>query len=200
MNVTIKGKQLDTGDAFRSYIEDALSRVVEKYFQKATDAIVTVTQDAHLYKADISVNAARGIFMQSSAEETEVYPAFDSALDKMDKRLRRYKKRLKDSHNRGAAEVMTANSFVLEAAPETSAPANEDSGQEEHGEPAIIAEMQTDIQTMTVAEAVMRLDLSQEAAILFRNSAHNGLNMVYRRADGNIGWVDPRALEKASAA
>ncbi len=198
MELTVKGKQIDVGDALRGHVNDQLGHVVEKYFQRAQDATVTFSTDAHLHKADLQVHVGRGILLQSSAEAPDIYVAFDTALDKMEKRLRRYKRRLRDHHQRRLAAPpeadLDASAFVLEGPIESPSQGVElaDNGEEEQGEPAVIAEMTTPIETMSVAEAVMRLDLAQAPALLFRNGAHNGINMIYRRPDGHIGWVDPK--------
>jgi ribosomal subunit interface protein len=184
MQLTVKGKQIDVGQSLRTYVEEQMDSVAAKYFNNPIDATVVFSHDAHLFKTDISVHVGRGILLQSTAEATEIYPAFDAAADKVAKRLRRYKRRLRDHHQKEVTEEL-ARQYVLEGQA-----ANDD--EEPEGEPAIIAEMQTHIGTMTVAEAVMYLDLADLPAYMFRNSAHGGLNMVYRRPDGNVGWVDPK--------
>jgi hypothetical protein len=137
----------------------------------------------------------RGILLQSSAEATEIYPAFDAAASKVGKRLRRYKRRLRDHHLhelRPAPEV-TARQYVIDP----DADLGEDD-QEAGTEPVIIAEMDTAIETMSVAEAVMRMDLAELPALLFRSGAHGGLNLIYRRADGHVGWIDPQGLKSSN--
>jgi ribosomal subunit interface protein len=186
MHLTVKGKQLDVGQALRTYVEEQLGAVTKKYFSDTVDATVFLSQDAHLYKANISVHVGRGIMLESTAEASEIYPAFDLAAGKIAKRLLKYKSRLRDHHANENVEEL-ANQYVLNAEAETA----------DEGEPAIIAEMPTHIGVMTVAEAVMYMDLADLPALMFRNSAHNGLNMVYRRADGNVGWVDPRGNLKS---
>lgn len=189
MNLTVKGKHLDVGDALRTYVEEQLSAVTEKYFSNPIDAIVLFEQEAHLYRTDISVRIGRGIMLQSSAEATDIYPSFEAAAEKVGKRLRRYKRRLRDHHMNGAAtaaEDVPARQYVIEAES-----ANDD---DLSAEPVIVAEMDTSIETMSVAEAVMRMDLAELPALMFRSGAHGGLNMIYRRPDGHVGWVDPKGL------
>ena len=185
MQLTIKGKQLELGQALRTYVDEQLGAVTAKYFNNPLEGAVVFSQSAHLYQADITVHIGRNILVQSSGTATEIYPAFDVAAGKIAKRLLRYKGKLRDHHQRETAAEL-ADQYVIEA--------NEGAGAEsaEAGEPAIVAEMQMEITTLTVAEAVMRMDLADLPALMFRNSAHNGLNMVYRRPDGNVGWVDPR--------
>jgi ribosomal subunit interface protein len=193
MKVSVSGKQLDIGDAFRIHAEETLSSVVDKYFGNALDAHAVLSRHAHLYRADIAVHVGRNILVQGHGEAEEPYPAFDSAAERISKRLRRYKRRLRDHHKKQdqLEASLEAQQYILAA------------GHEEHEEepadgdkPVIIAELTTPIDVMTVSEAVMRLDLADLPAMMFRNSAHGGLNMVYRRPDGNIGWVDPRGDSK----
>jgi ribosomal subunit interface protein len=189
MNLTVKGKHLDVGDALRSYVREQLSALTEKYFSNPIDATVLFSHEAHLYRADISVHVGRGILLQASADATDIYPAFEAAAEKTGKRLRRYKRRLRDHHmSEMRVEESPARQYVID--PEPSLDDDEDIG----AEPVIIAEMDTTIETMSVAEAVMRMDLAELPAILFRSGAHGGLNMIYRRADGHVGWVDPKGL------
>jgi ribosomal subunit interface protein len=189
MNLTVKGKHLDVGDALRGHVEDQLSAVTEKYFSNPIDATVLFSHEAHLYRTDISVRVGRGIMLQSSAEATDIYPSFEAAAEKVGKRLRRYKRRLRDHHMNeaiAAAQDVPARQYVIEAEA-----IDED---ETSAEPVIVAEMDTTIETMSVAEAVMRMDLAELPALMFRSGAHGGLNMIYRRPDGHVGWIDPKGL------
>ncbi|MBX6320721.1 MAG: ribosome-associated translation inhibitor RaiA [Rhodospirillaceae bacterium] len=186
MQLTVRGKQLDVGGALRTHIAQTLDGLIGKYFGNPIEATVVLSREAHLYRAQISVHVGRGILVQGEAAADEPYPAFDAAAERIAKRLRRYKRRLRD-HHRSAPEVEPARQYVL-------APAGEDFTEPVDGvpaEPIVIAEMEAEIPTLSVSEAVMRLDLSEAAAIMFRNRAHGGLNMIYRRGDGNVGWVDP---------
>lgn len=185
MQLSVKGKQIDVGDALRNHVETQLKEITGKYFSSPLDAHVTFSREAHLFRADIAVHAGRGILLQSYATAGEPYPAFDVAAERIARRLRRYKNRIKHhDHDTGRrAEAMMASSFVLEG---------EDSREEEANDnPVVVAEMTTPIESLTVSEAVMRLDLADLPALMFVNRAHGGLNMIYRRPDGHIGWVDP---------
>lgn len=187
MEILVKGKQIDLGDAFRGHAESTLSQLVEKYFDRAIDAAVIVSKDAHLVKADISVHPIRGITLQSAASGADPYGALDGACEKIAKQLRRYKRRLTNHPKPKPDDGILAQQFIIRPEPEEGElPAEEAS-------PVVIAEMATDIPECSVSGAVMRLDLSDANAILFRNSSHGRLNMVYRRQDGNIGWIDPEA-------
>jgi len=206
MHLSVKGKQLDVGDALRTHVDDSLNAIVGKYFGRPIEANVVFSRVAHLFKADISVHVGRNILLQSNAEASEPYPAFDTAADKIAKRLRRYKRRLKD-HHKGengdglALEPTPASQYILEAEPDDHHVDGHDEaiqdGHDVHPQPVVIAEMTTAIDSLTVSEAVMRMDLAELPALMFRNRGHGGLNMVYRRHDGNVGWIDPKGTEGA---
>jgi ribosomal subunit interface protein len=185
MQLTITGKQLDVGDALRSHVESSLRAVFGKYFGNPIEANVVLSRDAHLYRVQISGHIGRGILLQSQAEADAPYAAFDAAADHIAKRLRRYKRRLRD-HHRAVVDSMPAQQYIL--APE---PAESEDTDRVDGKPVVIAEMSAEIPTLSVSEAVMRLDLAEGVAMLFRNRAHGELNMIYRRPDGHVGWVDP---------
>ncbi|UEM22146.1 ribosome-associated translation inhibitor RaiA [Skermanella mucosa] len=221
MHLSVKGKQLDVGDALRTHVDESLTAIVGKYFGRPIEANVVFSREAHLFKADISVHVGRNILLQSNAEASEPYPAFDTAADKIAKRLRRYKRRLKDHHKHGdsgeavdggiALAPLPASQYILEAEPDEAhidgydedthdaALSSPQDGQDGHPQPVVIAEMTTAIDTLTVSEAVMRMDLAELPALMFRNRAHGGLNMIYRRHDGNVGWIDPKGTEGAGA-
>jgi ribosomal subunit interface protein len=192
MQLTVKGKQLDVGDALRTHVETELTEITEKYFSNPIQASVVFTKTAHLYRTDIAVHVGRDIHMNAQAEADAPYAACDKAVEKIAKRLRRYKRRLRDHHRDvgSTGEVMAANAYVLEAEPEAE---SDDYNEPDH--PVIVAETPTDIETLTVPQAVMRLDLADLPALMFRNPKQGNLNMVYRRPDGNIGWVDPQVTD-----
>ena len=193
MQLTITGKQMNLGDALRTHISDKLEDINHKYFNRAIEAIVTLSPEAHAFtKTHISIRVGKDIMVMSDATEPDPYVSFDSAANKVAKQLRRYKKRLRDHHERLEKDeeerLITAQNYVLSSEEEAEA-------HEEASDPTVIAEMTTNIQTLSVSEAVMRLDLSGDSALLFHNAQHGGLNMIHRRPDGNIGWVDPDGNE-----
>ena len=192
MQLSIHGKQMDLGDALRTHIADKLEDINQKYFNRAIEAIVTLSPEGHAFvKTHISIRVGKDIMVMSDAQDADPYASFDGAYDKVAKQLRRYKRRLRDHHERlEEATFIQAQNYVLTPEPESEQEPEKD-------EPAVVAEMITNIQTMSVSEAVMRLDLSGENALLFKNPQHQGLNMVYRRSDGNIGWVDPEGNESS---
>ena len=187
MQLSVTGKQLDVGDALRTHVEESLQASVGKYFDNAIEANVVFSRVAHRYRTDISVHVGRGILVQSHAEVNEPYPAFDAALERLGKRLRRHKRRLRNHHKGAKEKFLPAQQYILAGETEESL-----AEENEKQWPVIIAEMATEIPMLTVEEAVMRLDLGELPALMFSNSAHRGLNMVYRRSDGNIGWIDPQ--------
>jgi ribosomal subunit interface protein len=197
MQITVTGRHLDVGQALRQHVEDELETAVSKYFEKAMDATVTLTKTGAFIHAEISVHVGRGILVQSNAESGDPYGAFAGSLDRIAKRLRRYKRRLRDHHNAMAHDIESqqAQQYILAGGEETVS-AGDNDGEAAAGEPAIIAEMAMDVPSLSVGEAVMRMDLADQPAFMFRNRAHGGLNMIYRRADGNIGWVDPRGTRE----
>ena len=194
MNLTVKGKNIDVGDALRSHIGDSLENIFSKYFSNPIEATVTLSKQVHLFSAQLSVHVGRGILLQSEAEADQAYSAYDKAAEHLTSRLRRYKQRLRD-HHRADIQTQRAAQYVVSAGDLEGADAPEPAADTA---PVIIAEMQTEIPSLTVGEAVMRLDLSDQKAMMFLNRAHGGLNMVYRRNDGNIGWVDPSMKSTAA--
>ena len=196
MHLSVTGKQFEVGDALRTHAANELEAVAEKYFANAIEASVGFSREAHRVRAQISVHIGRGIMVQGTAEADGAYGAFDQALERIGKQLRRYKRRLRDHHRGSGAvpDVEPAQQYIL-------AGQDEDSGEagDGHQDPIVIAEMQTNIPTLSVSEAVMHMDLADLPAMLFRNGPNGGLNMIYRRQDGNYGWVDPENAKPASA-
>ncbi len=190
MQLTVQGKQMDLGEALRTHVSTKLEDINTKYFNRAIDATVTFAPEGHAFvKTHISLRVGKDIMVISDATEPDAYVAFDQAAEKVAKQLRRYKRRLRDHHQRledaPDEHFMNARDITL------SAEQDNETEEAESNDPLIIAEIATSIQTMSPSEAVMRLELSALPALMFRNAGHHGLNMVYRRPDGNVGWVDP---------
>ena len=190
MRIQVSGKHIDVGDAMRSHVHDRIVEVAGKYVGRATEANVTFSKDAHEFKCDATVHLSSGMTTQATARAHEIYAAFDSTADKMEKQLRRYKRRLKDHHKDRSdpIEMIGAPSYVL---------ASSDHAEEDEPEtlqPVIIAETKTPVLTLSVGEAVMQLELGAANFVVFRNTSHGGVNVVYTREDGNIGWIDPRTM------
>lgn len=187
MRYQITGKQIDIGAALQTHVEAELGGIVEKYAERPTDANVVFSKSAHEYVCESTVHLSTGLTAQAKAHATEIYAAFDSCAEKMEKQLRRYKRRLKDHHRDRAepVELYGASSYIL-ASEEMSEDNEPDSLQ-----PIIVAEMQTQIPSLSVGEAVMQMELVGAPVLVFRNEGKDGVNVVYRRDDGNIGWIDP---------
>ncbi|WP_042248966.1 ribosome hibernation-promoting factor, HPF/YfiA family [Paracoccus sp. PAMC 22219] len=189
MRYTISGKHIDVGDALTTHVKTELGETLDKYSQRPTDASVTFSKDAHQFLCDTVVHLSTGLTVQARGSANDnIYAAFEACREKMDKQLRRYKRRLKDHHKDHAEPVVfgQADSYVLAA---------EDDDAESQGgslEPIIIAEMESRVPTLSVGDAVMHMELSGSPLLVFRNEKHGGVNVVHRRDDGNVGWIDPR--------
>lgn len=193
MELSVHGKQIDVGDSLRGHVKEKIEDLNQKYFNHTTFANITFSKEGHGHprtRAHISIKLGKNIMVVADAVEADPYVAFDSAAEKAGKQLRRYKRRLRDHHERTEqtpeTEIIKARDLVL--ATEGDDTKNDAQTKES---PVVIAEMTTSIETLTVSEAVMRMDLADLPALLFHNASHHGLNMVFRRPDGNIGWVDP---------
>jgi ribosomal subunit interface protein len=193
MLVQVTGIHVDVGEALRSRVSAELSSNIGKYFDRpGGGADVVLSRDGHGFRVDCAVTLASGQQLTTHGLGGDAHLAFDAASAKMEKRIRRYKNRLKDHHPQAMARqaAETAAYFVLQIPDEDDEEALEE-GPAAFPEPLVIAETETKIGTMTVSMAVMELDLTESQTIVFRNAAHGGLSVVYRRPDGNIGWVDP---------
>jgi ribosomal subunit interface protein len=194
MRIQVAGRQIDVGEALRTRIEDELTSGVSKYFSRATDATVTVGKDGgNGMEVDCTVHLSSGISLQAQGFGGDAHSAFADALTKLEKRVRRYKRRLRNHHGNGHSPLPAEDALAYVLAPlqeENEAESTASEGEEEAA-PLVIAETKVPIRTMTVSTAVMQLDLSDSPAVFFRNAAHGGLNLVYRRSDGNVGWIDP---------
>ena len=186
MQIKIAGRNVDLGEALQERISDGLEDAVSKYFDRPGDAHVAVSKSGHLFEVDMNVHLDSGIILQAVGQADDPYAALDAGLAKIEKRVRRYKRRLRDHHRPGRSPL----------------PSEVDSGDDlpngADQAPLTVAEGNAHIRTMTVSEAVMQLELGESPALMFRNARHNGLNMVYRRPDGHIGWVDPTSSEPSS--
>jgi ribosomal subunit interface protein len=187
MRYQISGKQIDIGAALQVHVKNELGEVVAKYAQRPTDANVIFSRSAHEFVCEATVHLSTGLTAQAKAHDTEIYAAFDSCRDKMEKQLRRYKRRLKDHHRDRAepVELFGAPSYILASKDQ------KDDAEPDSLQPIIIAEMETNIQSLSVGEAVMQMELASSNVLVFRNEGKGALNVVYRRDDGNIGWIDP---------
>jgi ribosomal subunit interface protein len=188
MRYQISGKQIDIGEALQTHVKAELGEVVEKYAQRPTECVVVFSRVAHEFVCETVIHLSTGLTAQAKGHAPEIYAAFESCREKMDKQLRRYKRRLRSHHRDRTAPVeFDAGSTYILAASEEVEDTESDTLQ-----PIVIAEMETRIPSITVGEAVMQLELAGHRMLVFRNEGHGGVNVVYRRDDGNIGWIDPR--------
>ncbi len=187
MQIKITGKNLDIGEALRDHVGVRLTQLQQKYFEGTVHGHVTVEKQRTGFHTDCTLHLATGLVLQAHGAASEAHPSFDSAAQHLEKQLKRYKQRIKDHHKtrREPVRQLEAASYVISAS---------DDVDEEPADlnPVVIAESATNVPELTVGEAVMQLDISSVPFVMFRNSGHGALNVVYRRHDGNIGWVDPR--------
>jgi ribosomal subunit interface protein len=202
MQVSVTGKHVDVGDALRTRVSDELSTSIGRFFERGGGADVVVSREGHSFKVDCAVTLASGAMLMTHGVGGDAHAAFDAARERMEKRIRRYKRKLKDHHIQAhAKQAETAAYFVLQTAnPDVGTELEEDEDEDgpDHPEPVVIAETQRPIRTLTVAMAAAELDLTDSPAIVFRNAAHGGLSVVYRRPDGNIGWIDPERTKSVN--
>jgi ribosomal subunit interface protein len=187
MQIKVTGKNLDVGQALRQHVEDRLLLLQQKYFEGTVHAHVTVEKQRAGFHTDCALHLATGLVLQANGSAVEAHPSFDQAASHLEKQLKRYKNRLKDHHKsrREPVRQVAAASYVINTA--------EDDAAEPQGlNPVVVAESGVMLPELSVGEAVMQLDISTTPFLLFRNGGHGGLNLVYRRTDGNIGWVDPK--------
>jgi ribosomal subunit interface protein len=202
MQVSVTGKHVDVGESLRSRVSDELSTSIGRYFDRGGGADVVVSREGHSFKVDCAVTLASGVHLQTHGVGGDAHSAFDAARERMEKRIRRYKRKLKDHHIQAQAkQAETTAYFVLQTAnPDVGIEEEEDDeeGGADHPEPIVIAEMERPIRTLTVSMAAAELDLTDSPTIVFRNAAHGGLSVVYRRPDGNIGWIDPERAKSVN--
>ncbi|MBO6509206.1 MAG: ribosome-associated translation inhibitor RaiA [Roseibium sp.] len=194
MALRISGKNVDVGDAMREHITDRIEDALSKYFTGGFTGHVTMSREGTGFKSECSLHLDTGIVLQVSAQDQDPRNSFDQAADKIEKRLRRYKRKLKDhhSHNGNGRDALEAAAYVL-ASPD------EDEEVPADFNPLVIAETSAKVKTMTVGMAVMELDLTEAPVVMFKNAANGGVNVVYRRQDGNIGWIDPALVASEAA-
>ena len=186
MDIRVSGHQIDTGEALRTQVDGRLNGIADKYFSRAISAQVTFGKGPydHSFICDIIAHVPQGVVLKGHGAAAAAHAAFDQAADRIEKQLRRYKRRLKDRHTQSVhAEALDAGYTIF-------APPPEEEEVDDH--PPVVAETRVDIPSASVSDAVMLLDLRNTNALMFRNSGTGSFNMVYRRGDGTIGWVEPQ--------
>lgn len=189
MDIRVSGHQVEVGAALKGHIEDRLGSIADKYFSRAISAQVTLAKGPHDagFECDIVSHVMQGVILKGSGKAQDAHRAFDGAADRVEKQLRRYMQRLKDRKMAGAngsAPDLDAGYVVFQA--------DDDVDMDVDINPVVVAETRVDIPEASVSDAVMMLDLRNTTALLFKNAGTGSFNMVYRREDGNIGWVEPR--------
>ena len=199
MQITVSGRHLDLSDALRTRVEDQLDVIAHKYFDHALEANVTFGRARSFFTCDINVHAGRGLTLRGEGEAADAHAAFDDAAEHIAKRLRRYRRRV-NGHSRDEAQVRVrpemAREYILlenDQVADTLEPVV-DGHIPERAYATVIAENPTEIASLTVGDAVMRMDLADQGVLMFRNQASGELNVVYRRSDGHVGWIDPTAV------
>lgn len=187
MQIQITGKQMDIGEAFGEHITTSITNIVSKYFDDGrASAHVTIIKEGRTFTAECALHLDSGMNLNSHFKDADAYSGFDEAAEKLDKRLRRYKRRLKNHHqNNGNPIKMMEVADIVIAAPDDHADEPNDLS------PVIVAETTTKISELSVGEAVMQMDISDSPFLMFKNGGGSAINIVYRRADGNIGWINP---------
>ncbi|ARO15631.1 ribosomal subunit interface protein [Ketogulonicigenium robustum] len=190
MRYQISGKQLDIGDALQQHVRTELDEIIAKYAGRPTSAVVSFSRIAHEFSCEVTVHLSTGLIAQSRGRDAEIYAAFAKAAERMGKQLRRAKRRLKDHYaaRPQPVELLAGSAYILAPIEDSDETENE----AENTNPTIVADMQAQIPALSVGEAVMQMELADIPVLMFQNEKHGGLNVVYRRDDGNIGWIDPR--------
>jgi ribosomal subunit interface protein len=192
MTIKITGKNVDLGESLRKYALNQVETALGKYSGKPLSGQISVEKNSDGFSAQCSVHLETGLDVQSAGNGSDAYGSVDSAVGRLEKRLLRYKSRLKN-HSQSTvnpAQILDSAGidYVIDVERTAESPGE---GGSEAGAPAVIAEKPARIRAMAVSDAVMQMDLADRAFLVFRNAAHGGINVVYRRPDGNIGWIDP---------
>jgi ribosomal subunit interface protein len=195
MHITVSGKQVEMSDALRTRVSQQLDVIAGKYFDQALEAHVTFSRARSFFTCDINVHAGRGLMLRGEGEAADANAAFDDAAEHIAKRLRRYRRRVNE-HSRDLANKerpQKARQYVLRQEEEEATPVAGETQVATGTYATVIAESPAEIAELSVGDAVMRMDLADQQVMMFRNSATKELNVVYRRGDGHIGWIDPTA-------
>ena len=195
MQIDISGQNLDTGKAFREHAEKALTKSIDKYFERALSGTIILKKSVNTFTVKIVVTLTRKTNLETTGSSSDAHSALDQALIKAEKRLRRYKRKLNDYRIGSDRKKIFAQETVLQLDD-----SQDDIENNENAMPPVLMELSYDIEEITTEEAIMKFDLGNLQALMYRNSSHQGLNMLYRRDDGAIGWVDPRGIRDHTVA
>lgn len=191
MTIQVTGKNLDVGEALRSYVQERVASTVEKFIGRQPTGHVRIEKGRGEFRTDCTIHLWQGMSLEAHGVATDAYQSADLACERLEKRVRRYTRRLK-KHGGGETprKQTQAADYVIQAAPEEHEKRDEDN-------PIVIAEAETVVHEMAVSDAVMQMDLSDRPFVVFRNASHGEINVVYRRDDGNIGWIDLAGKRRA---
>jgi ribosomal subunit interface protein len=193
MTIQVTGKNLDVGEALRSYVQERVVHTVEKFIGREAAGHVRIEKEHGEFRTNCTIHLWQGMSLEAHGMAPDAYQSADRACERLEKRVRRYKRRLR-RHGGGETprKQTAATSYVIQASQEEREESDEDN-------PIIIAEAETPVHEMAVSDAVMQMDLSDESFVVFRNASHGEINVVYRREDGNIGWIDPATGSRSSS-
>ncbi|QIB34186.1 ribosome hibernation-promoting factor, HPF/YfiA family [Ancylobacter pratisalsi] len=196
MPLRVSGKNLDVGEALRQRVSDRVAGAMGKYFDGGWSGHVTVAREGSGYRSDCALHLDSGTILQAHADAQDPYSSADAAVERIESRLRRYKSRVKRRTPNGEAITLAAESMPLTV---LSVPDHEETDEVDLDgwSPTVVCEANADLPQFSVSDAVLELDFSGASAIVFRHAGHGRINVVYRRADGHVGWVDPPATAKA---
>jgi ribosomal subunit interface protein len=196
MTIKVTSKNVDLGESLRTYAEDRILAAVDKYSHRPATGHVSVEKASRGgFSTLCAIYLDSGIDLQANGEAADAYASVDAAIERLEKRLRRYKRRLKNHHHHGASPAAGDSGMGVDYVIRTGDEDDEGAGPERDEDgPVIVAELPARVRQMSVSDAVMQMDLADQTFLVFRNANHGGVNVVYRRADGNIGWIDPSGV------
>ena len=191
MTIKVTGKNIDLGESLREYALNRVDTALDKFSGRSLSGQISVEKNHAGFFTHCAIHLASGLDVQSTGNGADAYGSVDSAMERLEKRLRRYKRRLK-SHGQGVdGPAQLYESAGIDYVIDAEQAADAESGE---GGPAVIAETPARVRAMSVSDAVMQMDLADQTFLVFRNASHGGINVVYRRPDGNIGWIDPSGI------
>ncbi|MBT3070285.1 ribosome-associated translation inhibitor RaiA [Rhodomicrobium sp. Az07] len=199
MTIKVTGKNIDLGESLREYALNRVESALDKYSGRSVSGQISVEKNTDGFFSHCAIHLESGLDLQSTGTGVDGYASVDSAMERLEKRLRRYKRRIND-HGQGDAVAHQFESagvdYIIDVEREA---ADADDTHDGEGAPAVIAESPVQVKAISVSDAVMQLDLAERSFLVFRNAAHGGINVVYRRADGNIGWIDTGGVTSAKS-
>lgn len=193
MSIQITGKNLDIGEALRTFIQERMDQIIDKYLGRDVGGHVRVQKEHNTFRTSCFIKLRSGLTLESTGDSEDAYSSATLSFEKLDKRLRRYKRRLKNHHHdTNHTDIFTSGhpavDFLVESRDDEEQAEVEDA-------PVIVAETKMVVPDLSVSDAVMQMDLAEQPVLVFRNASHGNVNVVYRRTDGNIGWIDPGSSE-----